>query len=669
MADSSGRARALSRRQLGASAVTGVAALASWRLLSGDAEDDEEEEDDEDAYRLVDAETDVVVAVEGGFVKGAEVEMRATRDEEPVADADVGIEGRTVGQTDADGRASVQVPLADAIEVSLTRRDDVLFDESVTTERPANSDDHWFGWFDTAQHQFPVESFQYNPRRRDGRTSAMAGLFAPYAEFDCERGEFLPYLFEEWWHEDGRMVASMREDVTWETGEPVDADAIVFQWELLLDEDEKWGFVTDVAATGDYEVAFHYEPGTNRGVVEHAVLHERADLPRTDWESVRDDDAVSLGERALETPTASGPLTLHRRTEDYHEYAVRNLLESVPDHPAGDHFNWNGYRMGYREDQSRIGRAVRQRELDGVHDLSASYYNLERYPDAVETVTVPEAFGLGLWFDHGSEPWDDRAVRQAFACSIDTAWVVESVRSRQFRPHTVQTGLTDTARDQWFDESDLAEFDRYERDADRAERLLADAGLEFGDVQPELVVPERWSGWLGLVDGIANELRRVGWDVDLVRVGSEYWSRRRDGEFDVVAAPYVDAVEHHHPYFGFRHQLAGEAGTPADWSNYVGAEGEAAAPVVDVDGESVDLRATLQNLARTNDSDEQSAAVETLARVVNRDLPYVHVTQRYRQLAIDREKWSLPEGSRHLQTRRPLWWLPLVEADLAGHGF
>lgn len=571
---------------------------------------------------------------------------------DPVADASVAVDGTDVGQTDSDGQIVIEIPDADSFTLTATSSDgdefEASFDPVEVTGRHAAP-----GWFETAQIDYPIESLQYNPHVSEGRTHAMHGLFAPYAAFDHERGEFLPYLVQEWEHREDRMVATLREDVTWETGEPVDAAAIAFQWEILLETDHPAAdLLTDVTASDEFQVHFHYEPGTDERIAEHAILHERADHPPADWEPVHS-GAVDPADLEVAEPTSSGPLTLTDRTDEYHEYTVRDHVLWADDHPAGDHYNWTGYRLRHLQRDVEVAKGLINREIDGLHSLFVRDTLVDGFPDSMEEITFPAAGRLNAWFDHDSDVWGDRRVRRAVAHSLDVEPIVRSLGENLMSHHETQTGLSKVVVADWLGSATPEGFEQYDGEDVDVEALVEDAGYTFDELSLEFLVPAGRTDWVLLASQVADQLEETGWDAHAVTWGDGYWIRRANGEFDLVGIDHGDEPRNTHPYFSLQGALLDSGDSPATDASYE--------PPADVDVEGL-----LDDLATTRDRDEQESIVRDLALVVNRDLPFIHLAQPREQSFIDRDSWSFPEDldSPHLNTRWALWWLPMVAERL-----
>ena len=89
----------------------------------GEAERDESERDDDD--ESIERTGELDVEIRGSVEAGSTVTVKASRGGDPVAGATVEVDGEPVGETDADGRLSVDVPGdAEALAVTVVDGDD-----------------------------------------------------------------------------------------------------------------------------------------------------------------------------------------------------------------------------------------------------------------------------------------------------------------------------------------------------------------------------------------------------------------------------------------------------------------------------------------------------------------------------------------------------------------
>lgn len=92
----------------------------------------------------VDRDGDINVTVAGDVAPGNEVVLTATHDDQPIRFASVTVNGEDVGETDANGSITVQVPNTDELEIEVTADDleaEMEIDFEDTEDGDHDSDD------------------------------------------------------------------------------------------------------------------------------------------------------------------------------------------------------------------------------------------------------------------------------------------------------------------------------------------------------------------------------------------------------------------------------------------------------------------------------------------------------------------------------------------------
>lgn len=517
-------------------------------------------------------------------------------------------------------------------------------------------------WFVGTQTDFPPSNYHWNLLAGWEIPHDQFGLFAQWTQYLIDDDEFHPHLVQEWEHDGGEMTLTLSEEFTWGSGDDVTAEDLVFQLEVFEAADQPiWQFIDSAEATGDYELTVSYPEGTNTDLVEYALLGELAAFSPEDFEGENwEDDPVSV---EVENPDPSGPLALTEHNDDYSQTEPRDGLDDFADHHLADRYNWDGYRIEHRSDNNSAHQSLISGETDGQHSLFTPPDVLGEFPDDIHEFNVPGGFGMAIWFNHETEPWDQREVRQALYHSIDRESVITAVgESTKISHHPAPTGLTWASVENWLGDTEPEGFTVYERDVDRAEELLDEAGYEMGDLEIELAYPQTWSDWATAAQTVVDHLNEAGWNAsgDPRDEGPGSYA---GGDPDLFVDQHTEggAPRMNHPYFSLDYILRNRLrDTESHFANYP--------TEVEIDGETVDIEAELQTLATTGDEAEQEAIVERLARVVNEDVPCIYVMEKYEQSFINGDRFDIPDGdSPHFSSYWPMWWLPKVDESLGGY--
>ncbi|WP_164471726.1 ABC transporter substrate-binding protein [Halosimplex salinum] len=522
-------------------------------------------------------------------------------------------------------------------------------------------------WFRGTQTDFQASEYQWNPLVGWFIPHDQFGMWAPWTQYQIGADEFVPHLVQEWEHGDGEVTLTLSEEFTWgESGDPVTAEDLVFQLEVDRAANVAvWEFIDDVEATGDYELTISYPSETSEDIVNYALFDNNlADRPPANWEGTNweeDPAGVEVAE-----PDSSGPVHLTDHTDQYSQTEVRSGLDGVADHALAEQYNWTGYRVEYRDGNQAAHTSYIENEADGQHSLFVPPNVLDQFPDSVREFSIPGGFGMGLWFDQDHDIWGQRAARQALMWSINREAVIANVSDSSKIHHPAQTGLTAGSVENWFDSMNPDAFTAYTRDDDRADELLSQIGESKDSIGTvPITFPAGWSDWATACQAIVDQLTDAGWDAEADSRESGPGGYANSDDWVVCADQHTlgGAPRMAHPYFSLDYILRNRfRDTESHFTGYLSED-----PTVEVDGEEVDVMASLNELVRTGDSDQQAEIVRRLARVVNEDVPVGVIMEKYEQSFVNTDRFEIPEESDHFQTFWPMWWLPKVDETLDGY--
>ena len=345
-----------------------------------------------------------------------------------------------------------------------------------------------------------------------------------------------PWLAEsvEWNDDYTELTVVPRADVTWSDGEDFTADDIVFTFNMYLD-----GTLNDTSALnlesatsdGDAVVLKFAE---SKFTAQARVLHTPI-VPEHIWENIDDPNTDPLTDEGAAVGT--GPYVLDSWTTE------SVALTANPDYWGGDlavpQLNYVSYG-----DNAALTTALVSEEADWaqafIPQIQDSFLAAD---DANQFLASPTAGAGTLFMNLQTKPFNDPALRQAIAWTVDRQAYVDVAREGASTPIWSVTGLGDLLADEIDAEYEGAE---YSVDTDKAKQILTDAGYTWSDeklIDPDgeavsfsISVPAGWSDWNTEQALIAEELGEgLGIEVKVDQPDWGGWdAARQEGTFDMI---------------------------------------------------------------------------------------------------------------------------------------
>jgi peptide/nickel transport system substrate-binding protein len=345
-----------------------------------------------------------------------------------------------------------------------------------------------------------------------------------------------PWLAEsvEWNDDYTQLTVVPRAGVTWSDGTEFTADDIVFTFGQLLDgslTDTGALNITDVAADGDaVTITFAESKFTAQARVLHTPI-----VPQHIWESIDDPNTDPLTEDGMAVGT--GPYVL----DNWSTESV--TLTANPDYWGGElavpALNYVSYG-----DNAALTTALVSGEADWaqafIPQIESSYLSADEHNQFLASPTTGSAT---LFMNLQTKPFNDPALRQALAWTIDRDQYVDIAREGASEAIWSVTGLSSILQDEVLPEYEGSE---YAVDIDRAREVLTDAGYTWdGDalmdpdgerVSFSISVPAGWSDWNTEQALLAEELDAgLGIEVTIDQPDWGGWdAARQEGSFQAI---------------------------------------------------------------------------------------------------------------------------------------
>ncbi len=345
-----------------------------------------------------------------------------------------------------------------------------------------------------------------------------------------------PWLAEsvEWNDDYTELTVVPRADVSWSDGEPFTADDIVFTFDQFLN-----GKLTDASglnyqgATVDGDTVI-LKFGDSKYTAQGRVLHTPI-VPQHIWENIEDPNTDPLTGEGLAVGT--GPYVLSNwTTESVTLTANENYWGGELSVPALNYVSYG--------DNAALTTALASGDADWaqafIPQIESSYLSV----DEDNHFLVSPTPGAGtLFFNLQTKPFNDPALREALAWTIDRQAYVDIAREGASEAIWNVTGLGALLEDEIIPEFQGVE---YEVDIDKAKDVLTDAGYTWESdklIDPDgeavsfsISVPAGWSDWNTEQALIAEELdEALGIEVKVDQPDWGGWdAARQEGTFQSI---------------------------------------------------------------------------------------------------------------------------------------
>ncbi len=458
----------------------------------------------------------------------------------------------------------------------------------------------------------------FNPLLATGgaRWPTRAGIYEPLAIYNRATATWVPWLATEWAWEDEvgsgspSLRVTLREGVRFSDGAPMEADDVVFTFDLArrfpaLDSGGVWAFLTEVSAVDARTVRFRfarpYAPG-------FAALATQAIVPEHVWK-----DVASPVTWANPEPVATGPFTEVRRFDTQVWELGRNpyYWQGAPEVEA--------LRFPAISSNDQALLALVQGEVDWAGSfVPAVERTYEARDPHFHAWSPPLGETVFLYAQQTRAPLGDVRVRRALSRAVDRARVVKVAMHDMTvpsHPSALSEGYAAWRRE------DLPAAD-VTFDAAGAGALLDAAGWRLGEdgrrhdaggnlLSLPILVPAGWSDWVRAAQVVHDGLATVGVDAPVQGLDFGAWYERVGrGDFALALGWSVSGDS---PYPFYR-SLMGSATWVAPGEVAAANWHRARSPAADE---------LLARFEATTDRAAQEALVDSLQQVFVDELPAI----------------------------------------------
>jgi len=345
-----------------------------------------------------------------------------------------------------------------------------------------------------------------------------------------------PWLAEsvEWNDDYTELTVVPRSGVNWSDGEPFTGDDIVFTFDQFLNGKltDSSGLKYEGATVDGDKITLKF--ADSKYTAQSRVLHTPI-VPKHIWENIEDPNTDPLTEDGLAVGT--GPYALSSWTTE------SVTLTANEDYWGGELAVPELHYVSYG-DNAALTTALASGEADWaqafIPQIEESYLSAD---EDNQFLVSPTAGAGTLFFNLQTKPFNNPALREALAWTIDREAYVDIAREGASDPVWNVTGLGTLLEDEILPEyKDQA----YEVDVDKAKEILTDAGYTWESdklIDPDgeavsfsISVPAGWSDWNTEQALIAEELdEALGIEVKVDQPDWGGWdAARQEGTFQAI---------------------------------------------------------------------------------------------------------------------------------------
>jgi len=315
--------------------------------------------------------------------------------------------------------------------------------------------------------------------------------------------------------DDTTYEIDLREGATFQNGDPVTADDVVFSYERVLNPDNNSLFRTFIDFV---DTVTAVDEDTVRITTDYpfSLIEERLGVVKIVPKAVVEADPEGFGAN----PVGSGPYSLVSAVPEDKLVFERYDDYNGP-HPAlAAGMNWN-----LLSDASARVTAMSTGTIQAMEDVP--YIDVDSLASAADVESV-QSFGLlFMMFNTKAAPFDDVRVRQAMHYALDMDKIIETGMLGNATPAT--SFLPETYPN--YNEASTV----YSYDPEKAEELLAEAGVD--DLSITLLTTD--TGWVKEVAPLIKEsLDAIGIDTTLdIGQSASMYEKVDSGDYTVAIAP------------------------------------------------------------------------------------------------------------------------------------
>lgn len=447
------------------------------------------------------------------------------------------------------------------------------------------------------------------------------------------------------------LTINLRKGQKWSDGTELTAKDVVGTYNIFwLQKNGAWTYLKDVVAKDDYTVEFWISSPSPRALrlilranqpaaySQYAKWMDAAGELRAAGKKADDDESKALLDDLYafkpETIVAYGPYIIDTAN------VTEAQLELVKN-PTGfnaDKIEFEKVLVYYGETAASVPLVLANEVDYSTHGYTPSDVETFQAIDNLKVLTGPTGTGPGLWFNNSYYPLNKKEVRQAFAYIIDREENATVAMGPAGKAVEYMAGFTDLQVPAWLTPETIAKLNPYNKDWAKAEELLKSIGCTKGSdgiwvddkgaqMAFELWVPADFADWLGAAENAAQQLNAFGIKATVRGYPSaERATTQKEGKYQIL----VDLSLYYnppHPFTSFNYYLNTPRNNPDATDGNYGMNWPW--KQIGPDGKEVLFTDLLTASSTGLDFEAQKPAINTMAQIVNEELPVLALFERY----------------------------------------
>lgn len=382
-----------------------------------------------------------------------------------------------------------------------------------------------------------------------GGYQTQAALATQYLEqlfYQDAEGAIHPWLAQEWgWAEDRMSLdVTVRDDITFSDGSPLDAETVVANVEYIKDPDTMAGTATSAlenvegAEAVDDDTARIIMSAPDNGLLEHFAQP---------WVPIQSKEGLARGtDENCQQPIGTGPFKIESWTQQQQVELTRNEnhITTLPaaQHEGAPYLETVIWRF-MPDDATRFA-ALQSGEVDLIDNLQPQHEQQIDSLDAIESAKgarpgAPNYIG----FNTTKAPFDDVKVREAFVRSVDVDAAIQSAFFDKYeRTNAMLATVTQYS---------LQDPEAFAQDPERANTLLEEAGWTERDAEgfrtkdgerlsADLFLTNNFDVPVPIAEQFQASAEEVGFEITIQELDyADYSQRVNASEHDAASAAFT----------------------------------------------------------------------------------------------------------------------------------